>query len=449
MRRRRKRRRRGHGWRLNGSGPAQTKTPPAGGSFARTQRRQSARIYSSGATLGRRSPGVRRTHLQPSHPAPAHALRALRHLRHARTRRPPDRPPRHGCVLRVGRAAALSGAARPAGGDRRRPPPPAGGGRRSGDRRGRRARFATLRDYAGRGVVTTATYEARALGVHSAHGPDEGGAARARRRPAAGRLRRVPPATRACSRPRCARSRRTSRTAASTRSTSTSPTSSPRGATRRGRASTRGGARATSRTAIKARGARRDRPVVLDRRHAEQAAREDRVRARQARRPHHARAGDIADAHLAAAGAQDQRHRPQGQRAARRARHPHASASSRAPTRRGCVEHFGTSYGAWMHEAAHGRDDRAGRHVQRAEVDQPRDDVRARPARGARPRRALGASSPSCATSSPATSRARATSARTIGLKLRFDDFKTVTRDRTLELPTQDAAAIRAAAGAA
>src|SRR5271166_5354514 len=30
--------------------------------------------------------------------------------------------------------------------------------------------FARLRDYAGRGVVTTATYEARALGVHSAMG---------------------------------------------------------------------------------------------------------------------------------------------------------------------------------------------------------------------------------------------------------------------------------------
>ena len=31
-------------------------------------------------------------------------------------------------------------------------------------------RFATLREYAGRGVVTTSTYEARALGVHSAMG---------------------------------------------------------------------------------------------------------------------------------------------------------------------------------------------------------------------------------------------------------------------------------------
>jgi len=32
----------------------------------------------------------------------------------------------------------------------------------------RRRRFATLRGYAGRGVITTATYEARALGVNSA-----------------------------------------------------------------------------------------------------------------------------------------------------------------------------------------------------------------------------------------------------------------------------------------
>src|ERR1700682_4659098 len=31
-------------------------------------------------------------------------------------------------------------------------------------------KFATLRGYVGRGVITTATYEARALGLHSAHG---------------------------------------------------------------------------------------------------------------------------------------------------------------------------------------------------------------------------------------------------------------------------------------
>jgi DNA polymerase-4 len=36
---------------------------------------------------------------------------------------------------------------------------------------------------------------------------------------------------------------------------------------------------------------------------------------------------------------------------------------------------------------------------------------------------------------------------RTIGIKLRFEDFKTVTRDLTLELPTADGREIRSAAG--
>ena len=36
---------------------------------------------------------------------------------------------------------------------------------------------------------------------------------------------------------------------------------------------------------------------------------------------------------------------------------------------------------------------------------------------------------------------------RTIGLKLRYDDFKTVTRDQTIAAATQDARAIRRAAG--
>ncbi len=36
---------------------------------------------------------------------------------------------------------------------------------------------------------------------------------------------------------------------------------------------------------------------------------------------------------------------------------------------------------------------------------------------------------------------------RTIGLKLRYDNFRTVTRDLTLDAPTGDAASIRRAAG--
>src|SRR2546430_8448835 len=46
-----------------------------------------------------------------------------------------------------------------------------GGGRRPGpDKDAGLEQFARLRDYVGRGVATTASYEARALGVHSAMG---------------------------------------------------------------------------------------------------------------------------------------------------------------------------------------------------------------------------------------------------------------------------------------
>jgi DNA polymerase-4 len=64
-------------------------------------------------------------------------------------------------------------------------------------------------------------------------------------------------------------------------------------------------------------------------------------------------------ARLAAAGAQDQRHRPQGGRqAAALGIHTVGElAARRAP---GWWKHFGRSYGAWLHDAAWGRDDRPG-----------------------------------------------------------------------------------------
>jgi argininosuccinate lyase len=75
-----------------------------------------------------------------------------------------DRPPRHGRLLRVRRTAALPGTARPAGGHRRRPPPPA---RVLPDGTAAICHAARLQ---GRGVITTATYPARAFGVHSGMG---------------------------------------------------------------------------------------------------------------------------------------------------------------------------------------------------------------------------------------------------------------------------------------
>jgi len=55
--------------------------------------------------------------------------------------------------------------------------------------------------------------------------------------------------------------------------------------------------------------------------------------------------------------------------------------------------------------------------------------------------------SPRSACVSPMTCGARAVRARTIGIKLRFEDFKTVTRDLTLPEPVADGADIRRAAG--
>ncbi|MCK7491460.1 MAG: hypothetical protein MZW92_06955 [Comamonadaceae bacterium] len=117
---------------------------------------------------------------------------------------------------------------------------------------------------------------------------------------------------------------------------------------------------------------------------------------------------------------------------ARSAGHRAPSASWRRASARWLVEHFGRSYGALAARRRARPRRPAGGDAQRAGVDEPRDHLRARPARGARPRRADRRSSPSCARRSPPTCSARATPARTIGIKLRYDDFRTVTRDLTL-----------------
>ena len=57
----------------------------------------------------------------------------------------------------------------------------------------------------------------------------------------------------------------------------------------------------------------------------------------------------------------------------------------------------------------------------------------------ARPRRARRASSPSCASRLADDLQRKGYVGKTIGIKLRFDDFKTVTRDLTLPAHTLDA----------
>jgi DNA polymerase-4 len=110
------------------------------------------------------------------------------------------------------------------------------------------------------------------------------------------------------------------------------------------------------------------------------------------------------------------------------------------------VERFGRSYGAWLADAAHGRDDRPV--VTHSEpVSMSRETTFERDLHAVRDRAELGGVFTRLCEQVAADLQRKGYVGRTVGIKLRFDDFKTVTRDLTLPAPTADAAAIRAAAG--
>ena len=110
------------------------------------------------------------------------------------------------------------------------------------------------------------------------------------------------------------------------------------------------------------------------------------------------------------------------------------------------VEHFGKSYGAWMHEAANGRDERAvitysePKSISRETTFE--DDLHP-----VRDREKLSRIFTDLCVRVADDLERKGYEGKTIGLKLRYDNFKTVTRDRTLDAPTRDAGTIRRAAG--
>jgi len=110
------------------------------------------------------------------------------------------------------------------------------------------------------------------------------------------------------------------------------------------------------------------------------------------------------------------------------------------------VEHFGRSFGGWMHEAAHGRD---GRPV--VTFSEPksisRETTFEHDLHPVRDRATLSALFTGLCEKVSEDLRRKGYAGRTIGLKLRYDDFSQVTRDRTIDTPTQDARTIRRAAG--
>jgi len=110
------------------------------------------------------------------------------------------------------------------------------------------------------------------------------------------------------------------------------------------------------------------------------------------------------------------------------------------------VEHFGRSYGAWLHEAAWGRDERPV--VTESEpVSMSRETTFERDLHAVRDRETLGAVFTDLCERVAADLRRKGYVGRTIGIKLRYDDFRTATRDLTLDHYTDDPRVIRQAAG--
>jgi DNA polymerase-4 len=110
------------------------------------------------------------------------------------------------------------------------------------------------------------------------------------------------------------------------------------------------------------------------------------------------------------------------------------------------VERFGPNYGAWLHDAAHGRDERpVVEHSEPKSIS--RETTFERDLSAQRDRDELSRIFTELCTGVSDDLRRKGYVGRTIGLKIRYDNFRTVTRDQTIEAPTCDAALIRRVAG--
>jgi DNA polymerase-4 len=110
------------------------------------------------------------------------------------------------------------------------------------------------------------------------------------------------------------------------------------------------------------------------------------------------------------------------------------------------IEHFGVNYGAWLHEAAHGRDERAVV-TWRAPKSISRETTFERDLHARDDREALGAIFTRLCEQLAGDLARKGYVAKTIGVKLRFTDFKIATRELTLAVHTADAREIRQCAG--
>ena len=110
------------------------------------------------------------------------------------------------------------------------------------------------------------------------------------------------------------------------------------------------------------------------------------------------------------------------------------------------LQHFGQSFGSWLHEAAHGRDLRP--LVTHSEpVSISRETTFERDLHVVNDKAMLGQIFTRLCEQLASDLAAKGYQGRTIGIKLRFEGFQTVTRDLTLDAAIADAASIRHAAG--
>ena len=110
------------------------------------------------------------------------------------------------------------------------------------------------------------------------------------------------------------------------------------------------------------------------------------------------------------------------------------------------IGRFGKATGAWMHEVAWGRDAREV--VTNSEpVSMSRETTFDRDLHAVRDKAELGAIFTELCSKVAADLQRKGYRAKTIGIKLRYDDFRTATRDQTLDSYISDAKTIRQTAG--
>ena len=110
------------------------------------------------------------------------------------------------------------------------------------------------------------------------------------------------------------------------------------------------------------------------------------------------------------------------------------------------IDHFGQKTGVWLHDAAHGRDERP-IVLESEPVSISRETSFERDLHAVRDKAELSTLFTHLCNKVAADLQRKGYVGKTIGIKLRYDDFKSVTRDQTLDHYTADAKTIRKIAG--